>query len=234
MVWQAKSSSSRACESPSLPKVLSPAEIADFRDRLCDAAERMFADHGAETVTIRQLAAAVGVSPMTPYRYFADKEAILAAVRARAFDRHAEVLEQAYALSPPNERAAAIADAYVRFALDNPEAYKLMFAITQPNEANYPDLVRAGERSRRTMMLQLKDEMAARLIVGDPVLVAHVYWAALHGPLMLHFAGKLPKGLDARTLVFTLMATLDRGTLQSGQSRMPAPEMAPEGLSLDC
>ena len=217
-----------------MPKVLSSAEIADFRDRLCDAAERMFAEHGAETVTIRQLAAAVGVSPMTPYRYFADKEAILAAVRARAYDRHAELLEQAYAQAAPADRAAAIAEAYVRFALDNPEAYKLMFAFSQPNEANYPDLVRAGERSRRTMMLQLKDEMEARRIVGDPVLIAHTYWAALHGPLMLHFAGKLPKGLDARTLVFSLLAALDRGTLQSAQSRMPAPEIRAEGLSLDC
>ena len=194
-----------------MPKVLSPAEIADFRDRLCDAAERMFDEHGAEAVTIRQLAAAVGVSPMTPYRYFADKEAILAAVRARAFDRHAEQLEQAYARTAPEGRAAAIAEAYVRYALENPEAYKLMFAITQPNEANYPDLVRAGERSRRTMTLQLEDEMGAHRVTGDPVLIAHTYWAALHGPLMLHFAGKLPRELDIRVLVFSLLTTLDRG-----------------------
>ena len=83
-----------------MPKPLSTAEIADFRERLCDAAERLFAEHGAEAVTIRQLAAAVGVSSMTPYRYFKDKDAILAAVRARAFDRHAEALEHAYETSP--------------------------------------------------------------------------------------------------------------------------------------
>ena len=46
-------------------------------------AERLFAEHGVEAVTMRQLAAALGVSPMTPYRYFKDKDAILAAVRAR-------------------------------------------------------------------------------------------------------------------------------------------------------
>ena len=64
-----------------MPRNLSPADIARFQDRLCDVAEPLFAEHGAEAVTIRQLADAVGVSPMTPYRYFKDRDAILAAVR---------------------------------------------------------------------------------------------------------------------------------------------------------
>src|SRR5471032_2368685 len=98
---------------------------------------------------------------MTPYRYFKDKDAILAAVRARGFDRHAEALETAYDETPEEDRAGAIGAAYVRFALENPEAYKLMFDIRQANEADYPDLVRASERSRRTMTLHLRDLIAA-------------------------------------------------------------------------
>ena len=50
----------------------------------------LFAAKGAEGVTMRELASALGVSPMTPYRYFHDKDDMLAAVRARAFDRFAE------------------------------------------------------------------------------------------------------------------------------------------------
>jgi AcrR family transcriptional regulator len=213
-----------------MPRILSPVEIDQFRDRLCDAAERRFADHGAEAVTIRELAADIGVSPMTPYRYFKDKEAILAAVRARAFDRHAEALEHAYAQSAPPARAGAIAEAYVRFALENPEAYKLMFDITQPNEADYPDLVRAGRRSRRTMTLQLRDEIDAGQLVGDPDFIGHMYWAALHGVLMLHFSGKLAGEMDARALIVSLLATLDRGLL-GGRSRVGAG-LGAEGLSL--
>jgi len=172
-----------------LPKILSEQDLADFRERLCDAAERLFAQHGTEAVTIRQLAAAIGVSPMTPYRYFKDKDAILAAVRARGFDRHAEALERAYRETRPEGRPAAIMAAYVRFALDNPEAYKLMFDIRQANEGAYPDLARAGERSRRTMTLHLRDLIAAGRLAGDPDLIGHVFWAALHGPLMLQFSG---------------------------------------------
>jgi len=200
-----------------LPKILSEQDLAGFRERLCDAAERLFADHGTEAVTIRQLAAAIGVSPMTSYRYFKDKDAILAAVRARGFDRHAEALERAYADTPVERRAAAIGAAYVRFALENPEAYKLMFDTRQASEADYPDLVRAAERSRRTMTLHLRDQIAAGALRGDPDLIGHMYWAALHGPLMLQFSGMLPGAIDARTLIDALSAAVGKATLGAGR-----------------
>src|ERR1044071_9304655 len=78
-----------------MPKVLTEADIGAFRDSLCEVAEKQFAEHGPDGVTIRELADAMGVSPMTPYRYFKDKDAILAAVRARAFNRFAEAMEKA-------------------------------------------------------------------------------------------------------------------------------------------
>src|SRR5665213_1946310 len=196
-----------------LPRSLSDADIAGFRDRLCDAAEHLFAEHGPDAVTIRQLAAAIGVSPMTSYRYFKDKDAILAAVRARGFDRHAEALERAYADTPADRRAAAIGAAYVRFALENPEAYKLMFDIRQANGGAYPDLARAGERSRRTMTRHLRDLIAAGRLEGDPDFIGHLFWAALHGPLMLQFSGMLPAKYDARTLIDALTAAVGKATL---------------------
>ena len=187
-----------------MPKNLSPADIADFRERLLDAAERLFAEHGAEAVTIRQLAEAIGVSPMTPYRYFKDKDAILAAARARAFDRHADALEQAYEASDgrdPLARSEVVGTAYVRFALENPEAYKLMFDTKQPNAWEYADLKRAGERSRATMTQHLRDMAAAGILKGDPDLIGHLYWSAVHGPLMLHFSGLLLPEYGALTLI---------------------------------
>ena len=196
-----------------MPRSLSPAEIDDFRDRLCDAAERRFAEHGAEAVTIRELAAAIGVSPMPPYRYFKDKDAILAAVRARAFDRHAAALERAYDTSPADDpllRTNAIGEAYVRFALDHPEAYKLMFDIQQPSAGDYPDLVRAGERSRATMTRHVRDLMEAGLVKGDAGLIGHLYWSALHGPLMLHFSGMLPPQYGARRLIALISKAVQR------------------------
>ena len=211
-----------------MPKNLSPDDILQFQDRLCDAAAHLFVTHGPEAVTIRQLASAVGVSPMTPYRYFKDKDAILAAVRARAFDRHADLLESAYAAyaDDPAARPAALAQAYVQFALDHPEAYKLMFDVHQPSAGDYPDLVRAGERSRRTMSLQMEtaDGGGVALPQSEADFIAHMYWAALHGPLMLHMSGMLPAKISASALVGALISNLDkalRGAARSDWSPGP-------------
>jgi AcrR family transcriptional regulator len=195
-----------------LPRILSSQDVEDFRDRLCDAAERMFAERGAEAVTIRELAAAVGVSPMTPYRYFKDKDAILAAVRARAFDRHAQALEDVFEATAHDGRArpAALAEAYIRFAEDNPEAYKLMFDVSQPSAWDYPDLLRAAQRSRRTMSLHLVEETSGGRLQGDPDFISHMYWSALHGPLMLELSGLIDRA-QARALITGLLVTLDKG-----------------------
>jgi len=160
---------------------------------------------------MRELATALGVSPMTPYRYFKDKGAILAAVRARGFNRHADVLEQAYAETKGDvaQRAQAVGRAYVRFAFDNPEAYKLMFDISQPDEGDYPGLMEAAERSRRTMTRHLEEMADVGRLAGDPFLIGHIYWAAIHGPLMLHFSHKLPPRYEARRLIGKLVEVLN-------------------------
>ncbi len=193
-----------------MPKPRTPDDVADFRDRLCDAAERMFAEHGLEAVTIRQLAGAIGVSPMTPYGYFKDKNAILAAVRARAFNRHADALEHAFegAAHNPVARSMAVGEAYVRFALEHPEAYKLMFDTNQPDADHYPDLIRAGERSRATMTRHLQGMPIDR----DLEQAGLLYWSALHGPLMLHFAGMLPDKASVIGLIQSLVAAVARTT----------------------
>jgi AcrR family transcriptional regulator len=196
-----------------LPRVLSQEAVGEFRERLIDAAERLFAQRGLEAVTLRQLAGEIGVSPMTPYRYFVDKNAILAAVRARAFTRHAEALEAAWAAHKDHPIGAsnAVGEAYVAFAFAHPEAYKLMFDISQPDETDYPEFMAAAERSRRTMTRHLEGLAAAGQFDGDPGLVGHMYWAALHGAIMLAFSGKLQPQYDAARLIPALMETLSRG-----------------------
>jgi AcrR family transcriptional regulator len=192
-----------------LPRVLSDEAVGEFREKLVDAAERLFGQHGLEAVTMRQLAAELGVSPMTPYRYFADKDAILAAVRARAFNRHAEALELALERgATPLERADSVGRAYLSFALGHPEAYKLMFDVKQANEAAHPELVEAGARSRATMTAHLKAMIEGGVVKGDPDLIGHMFWSALHGAIQLQLAGMLSPPFDAERLAGELMRTL--------------------------
>ncbi|MDB5475919.1 MAG: transcriptional regulator, TetR family [Phenylobacterium sp.] len=194
-----------------MPRVLSEADVADFRERLCEAAERLFAEHGPEAVTMRQLAADLGVSPMTPYRYFRDKDDILAAVRTNGFNRFAEALERARdETKGARAKGAAVGEAYVSFAFEHPHTYKLMFDLNQPSETDYPDLVEAGKRARATMSGYVEDLVADGMLAGDPTQIGMMFWAAAHGAVVLELAGNLPKG-SARSLHHAMNAALAKG-----------------------
>ena len=194
-----------------MPRVLTDTDVADFRDRLCAAAERLFAEQGPDAVTMRQLASELGVSPMTPYRYFEDKNDILASVRATGFTRFAEALEAARnGAATPRAKGAAVGEAYMTFALEHPHTYKLMFDLNQPHEADYPELVAAGRRARQTMTGYVDDQVGGGFMTGDPEKIGLMFWAATHGSVVLELAGKLPPG-TARALHHDLSATLARG-----------------------
>jgi AcrR family transcriptional regulator len=194
-----------------MPRVLSDTDVADFRERLCEAAERLFAERGPDAVTMRQLAAELGVSPMTPYRYFEDKDDILAAVRANGFTRFAEALEAARnSATGAKARGTAVGKAYVTFALENPHAYKLMFDFNQPHTEKYPELVAAGLRAQKTMTGHVEDSIAEGLMAGDPQQIGLMFWAAIHGVVILELAGMLPPGAS-RHIYPALDATLERG-----------------------
>ena len=196
-----------------MPRSLSAEQVEEFRARLCAVAQHRFATEGRDAVSMRQLADALGCSPMTPYRYFHNKDEILAAVRTAAFDRFAEALEQAAAQAGGDLRVAgqAVGEAYVRFALGDPDGYRLMFDLTQPHPDRYPELVRASTRARRTMSASLERLVRAGVFHGDPELLGFAFWAGMHGLVMLHLAGKLPAERDFETIRGELMRLLVTG-----------------------
>ncbi len=194
-----------------MPRVLTEADVADFRERLCAAAETLFAQKGPDGVTMRELAGALGVSAMTPYRYFRDKDDILAAVRTLGFNRFAAAVEAAFnATSGPVEGSYAVAESYRRFAFEHPHTFKLMFDVNQPTEREYPLLVAAEKRAFASMTQHVLRHLAAGTVRGDAQYLGTISWAAVHGVVMLELAGKLPSGASAK-LVPDMGATLLRG-----------------------
>lgn len=195
-----------------MPRNLSPDDVEEFRRRLCAVAERLFAERGPAAVTMRELARELGVSAMTPYRYFKDKESILAAVRANAFDAFAAALEQAgRTKGDPGERASAVGRAYLDFAFSKPHAYKLMFDLNQAEDGRFPELDRAGQRARRTMTSYMEELVAAGFLAGDPEMLGQIFWATVHGLVVLELAGKLKPKPDFATVHSTAMSLLARG-----------------------
>ncbi len=173
---------------------LSPDEVEEFRDALCEAATRLFGAHGYAGVTLRALAGELGCSPMTPYRYFDNKAAIFAAVREASFARFAQAQQSAAATArEPVAKLRALCEAYVRFAIDEPAAYRIMFELDPP-EDEVPHMRSAEHASWTTMRDVVAEAVATGVLRGDPDIVAHLLWSGVHGLVSLHLAGKLVLG----------------------------------------
>jgi AcrR family transcriptional regulator len=115
------STSNRAAEKPGY-------HHGDLRRALIDAAAKIVAKQGAGAVTLREVARLAGVSHNAPYRHFDSLNALLAAVATEGFEEFGEKLRAAAEAEPDAKfRRNAIGRAYLRFALDNPKLYLLMF-----------------------------------------------------------------------------------------------------------
>ncbi|MET0369865.1 MAG: TetR/AcrR family transcriptional regulator [Sphingobium sp.] len=179
-----------------MPVLLTQAQIAEGRARILAVAERQAVEIGLDRLSMHGIARALGWSATALYRYFENKEAILAAARTAAFDRLSDRLEAA--MAGPGDiwaRSREVGNAYVDFAFENPQSYRLIFEFAQPPAAPDSDLALANARARANMRGYVEQMVAEGAIDADPSLLAHVFWAGLHGVVSLQMAGRL--GPDA-------------------------------------
>ncbi len=130
-------------------------------------------------------------------------------MRAAAFNRLADALEGV--AKEGRHRAADIGEAYVRFARENPAAYRLMFDLAQPDEAAYPDLAAASARARISMSGYVRELVEAGVLAGDPETLGYVFWATIHGLVVLDLAGRIPAKPGFNALRRTALGALMRG-----------------------
>ena len=118
-------------------------------------------------------------------------------MRTNGFNRFAEALETALSSTAGSAKAksSAVGEAYLNFAFEHPQTYKLMFDLNQPHEDDYPELVAAAARAHRNQSAYVKGLVAAGVLEGDPDEIGRMFWAATHGAVSLELAGKLPKGM---------------------------------------
>jgi AcrR family transcriptional regulator len=100
----------------------------DLRAALVKAAAAAIERGGYENLSLRELAESLGVSRAAPYRHFADRRALLAAVAAEGFGRLTAIYRKAAASGkPPQARLAAAGRGYLAFAAEQPQLFRLMF-----------------------------------------------------------------------------------------------------------
>ncbi len=169
---------------------LTSAERDDFRARAILASTRLLAERGPERLSMRAVATELGVSAMTPYRYFENKEHLIALVRASAFRRFADQQEEAFAAGGAvSQTLKRLGLAYVGFALEEPDAYRIMFQ--QSRGAGRPEVDREAFRGISYLIQTVERGVADGVYSGDPQTLAQLKWATIHGIVSLHLAGKL-------------------------------------------
>lgn len=194
------------------PRTRSPAEVAAFRDQLCKAATRLYAEQGYDGVTMRRLASECGCSAMTPYRYFANKDEIFDAVRNEAFRRFGQRMQAVVERHvDPLECLRAQGREYVAFAREEPHTYRIMFELSQGDVAPTEESETAFMMGWQLLLDTIQRAIDAGYIEGEPLLLAHTCWVSLHGCLALHLSGKLRKGLDLEDLMEPLLDHFFRG-----------------------
>lgn len=196
-----------------MPQALTEERVAETRDRIVRVAEHQAVEMGIENVSMHSIARDLGWSATALYRYFANKEAILAAARTAALDKLSDTLEAA--IRGPGdawEVSRAVGDAYVAFAFENPDAYRLIFSLSQPDPAGYPDFARALTRARSNLTLYVERMVSEGGLETDPHVLGHLFWAGLHGLISLQMTGKLKEDTPGfETLRREMMRALVRG-----------------------
>ena len=157
----------------------------DLRAALVRAALELLEEGGATELSLRAAARRAGVAASAPYRHYADRDALLSAVAAVGYRELAESLATAHPSPSTPDDLAAVAVAYVRFALARPALFRVMFG--EPCDRDSAERVAATEAIAAYVAA-----IARRAFPGaDPIPLATAVWALVHGLAFLHLDGKL-------------------------------------------
>lgn len=157
----------------------------NLRAELLDTAIEQLREVGADELSLRALARAIGVSQTAPYRHFADKGELFAAMATRGYRNLLAALRRAgdAAGDCPSEQLVAFAHAYVDYAANNPQLFKLMFGpAVQPTE-KYPELRDASRDTFQLVQAILQDGMDRGIFNGgeDITYLTNAGWSGIYG-----------------------------------------------------
>lgn len=158
----------------------------DLRAALIDTAIEVLGERGPEAFSMAEASRRLGVAVSAPYRHFADRDALLAAVAVRAAELLGDRLDREAASGPPAERLAAAARAYIRFAADERPLFRALVGAGL-DKSRHPEI----EHAARGIGLAFLSP-AAGLVGGDEVAAARlasVIVANAHGHAVLMLDG---------------------------------------------
>ncbi|MER8016944.1 TetR/AcrR family transcriptional regulator [Streptomyces griseoluteus] len=179
-----------------MPQASSSYHHGDLRAACLRAARELLEEDGSAGLSLRAVARRAGVSATAPYRHYADRDALVSAVAAEGYRELAEYLAAAHPEPRTPDELASVAVAYVRFALDRPAMFRVMFA--EPCDPGSEERVAATA----AISAYVRGIVLAVFPGVDPDALSTTVWALVHGLAFLHLDGKLdsstPEVVDAQ------------------------------------
>ena len=183
----------------------------DLQTALVEEAAAMVSEGGATSVTMRAIGGRLGVSRAAPYRHFPDKTALLIAVAVQGFERLRQRLESIAAADSPSrvDRLLHMGEEYVRFALEHPAHYRLMWGKEAIARQDEPELREAaGALLEHLVGVIESHQKSGEIAPGNPRARAYVAWSAVHGLASLLIEGQIDPKVDVDGLIRQTTETL--------------------------
>ena len=189
---------------------------AALRDAIFRAAGELLLERGYEAFSLRQLAERIGYSATTIYRYFENKDDLVFGIVDEGFRIFGDRLRAAAAgTSEPLARLRAVGEAYVRFGLEFPVYYRLMF-MQRPD---FLLTVPPGMQESRVATFRVLHGAAEEVVAGgwgrgvtDARALSDAFWAALHGIVSLSLTVTAPVlERDALAMLATAQDVIEAG-----------------------
>ncbi|MFD7458785.1 MULTISPECIES: TetR/AcrR family transcriptional regulator [unclassified Streptomyces] len=158
----------------------------DLRAACLRAARELLEEDGSAGLSLRAVARRAGVSPTAPYRHYADRESLVSAVAAEGYRELAAHLTAAHPAPSTPDDLAAVAVAYVQFAIEHPALFRAMFA--EPCDPTSAERVAATAVITEYVQGIVRDAFPG---ADDADALATTVWALVHGLAFLHLDGKL-------------------------------------------
>jgi len=172
----------------------------NLRTALLDAVGEIIAEKGITGVSIREAARRAGVSHSAPAHHFGDKAGLIAGYAERGFDMFRHRLQAAVDVAEtPNGKLTAIGIEYVRFSLDEPHYFELMFRSDLHDST--PTLAESGRRAFAILHEVSADLAQGEDAVENPELIAISAWAGVHGMATLWRDGLIKEFWDGDDLL---------------------------------
>ncbi len=165
-----------------------PYHHGDLRNALIQAGLELLAEGGMQELDLRKVARQAGVSHAAPYRHFADKQALIAAINEEGFHLLAERIRSTLreVSDEPVEQLLGVALTYVRFAKENPWLMREMFSGITIERETFESLHTASKSVYRLYAEVIRrGQGRGKIVDGDPTALAGVLWSVLHGLAML-------------------------------------------------